>query len=59
MNAPPKEKRAVGSALKTAQLTSAYRLLNVLQAPFAWAFWFIEQRKAKLQDWVANQRSIR
>jgi hypothetical protein len=46
MKSPPKEKRGVGTALKTAELLIAYRLLAILQAPFGFVFWRIEQRKA-------------
>ena len=50
---PLKEKRAVGSALKTAELRTAYRGLGFLQAPVAFLFWLIEQRKAWLRDLLA------
>jgi hypothetical protein len=56
MNSPPKEKRGVQAALKTAELIRAYRLLTFLQAPFAFTFWLIEQRKARLQDRMENER---
>ena len=55
--APPKQKRAPAkSALRIAELMRAYRLLAFLQAPFAFAFWHIEQRKARLQDRIENER---
>jgi hypothetical protein len=54
---PPKEKRGLGAALKTAELITAYRLLGLLQAPFSVVFWLIEQRKGQLQDQLENERS--
>jgi len=55
---PRKKKRAPAkSALQITKLKRAYRVLAVLQAPFAFWFWFIEQRKAQIQDQVANERS--
>ena len=55
--APPKEKRGVQTALKTAELSVAYRLLSILQAPFDFMFWLIEQHKARLMDRIENERS--
>ena len=57
--APPKEKRGVETALKPSELTVAYRILSLLQAPFGFVFWLIEQRKARLQDRVENQGDTR
>jgi hypothetical protein len=58
MSLPPrKEKRGVRTALKTAELIRAYHLLHLLQAPFGFVFWLIEQRKATLQDRIDNERS--
>jgi hypothetical protein len=31
-------------------------VLSVLQAPFGFVFWLIEQHKAKLQDCIENER---
>jgi len=36
------------------RLPVGYRLLALLQAPFGKIFWLIEQRKARIQDQVAN-----
>ena len=58
MSGPPgKKKRGMGTALKTAELETAYRLLAFLQAPFGFLFWLIEQRKARLQDRIADERT--
>jgi hypothetical protein len=56
MKWPPKNERAVGSALKTAELLGAYHLLHLLQVPFGFVFWRIEQLKSRLQDQTANER---
>jgi hypothetical protein len=56
--APPKQKRRLcGTALRKQRLLGAYRLLCILQAPFGFAFWSIEQRIATLQDRFDNERS--
>jgi len=48
--APPKQKRAPAkSALRSAELATAYRLLAFLQGPFGFVFWKIEQLKGQLQ----------
>jgi hypothetical protein len=36
---------------------AAYYALDLLQVPFGFAFWLIEQRKARLQDRIANEQS--
>ena len=55
---PLKAKRALcGSALQITKLRRAYRVLDFVQAPFGFVFWFIEQRKARLQDRIANLAS--
>jgi hypothetical protein len=36
------------------QLRISYRFLQLLQAPFAFAFWRIEQAKAWIYDRAAN-----
>lgn len=57
---PPKQKRRLcGTALRNANLAGAYRLLTLLQGPFAYVFWLIEQRKAWLEDRLDNERSGR
>jgi hypothetical protein len=47
--APPKEKRRLSwTTLKSAELTKTYRLLAFVQVPFSFAFWKIEQCKARI-----------
>ena len=53
--APPKAKRRLcGTALRKLQLLGAYHALDLVQAPFRFVFWRIEQRKARLQDPLDN-----
>ena len=59
MKSLPKEKRGVLTALNIAKLLTEYRLLACLQAPVGFAFWKIEQRKARLQDVIENEGSAR
>ena len=35
-------------------LIAEYHALHLLQAPFRFVFWRIEQRKARLQDQLSN-----
>jgi len=39
---------------KTALLRARYSILKMLQRPFLGAFWFLEQRIARLQDQLAR-----
>ena len=56
MKPPLKAKRGLcRTALQVAQLQSEYHALRLLQAPFAYVFWLIEQRRAWLQDRLANE----
>lgn len=48
MTLSPKKKRGPETALKPSQLTIAYRILSVLQMPFGFWFWKIEQLKARI-----------
>ncbi len=49
MRGPPKQKRAAAKgALRKLQLLRAYHALDLLQAPFGFVFWLIEQRKAHI-----------
>jgi hypothetical protein len=54
---PKKEGRLCSTAPRKLRLLGAYRLLSLFQAPFGFAFWFIEQRIAMLQDRFDNERS--
>jgi len=33
----------------------AYRALDFLQGPSRREFWFLEQLKARIQDWLSNR----
>jgi hypothetical protein len=57
LSPPRKEKRGLETALKTAELQTAYHVLSLLQTPFGFVFWYIEQRKAQLQDRISNEGS--
>jgi hypothetical protein len=58
MSSSPKAKRRLcGTALGNAELMGAYRVLALLQAPFGFVFWLLEQTKAKLQDRIDNEGS--
>jgi hypothetical protein len=57
MTAGKQKRRRCWTALRNTQLSIAYRALDVLQAPFGFVFWLFEQRKAKLQDCIENERS--
>jgi hypothetical protein len=52
-------KKAPGAGEQTGrELISAraYHVLLLLQTPVGLVFWYIEQRKARLQDRIANKR---
>jgi hypothetical protein len=50
MNSPPKNERGLcRTALQRLQVRQAYRLLSVLQAPFGFVFWKIEQLKGQIE----------
>jgi hypothetical protein len=54
---PPKKKRGPAkTALQITKLRRAYRVLNFVQAPFGFVFWWIERAKARLQDCIENER---
>jgi hypothetical protein len=53
---PPKKKPLLGGkGLRKLTTPAQYQALAVLQAPFAFMFWLIEQRKARLQDRIDNE----
>jgi hypothetical protein len=47
-NAPP----------NTKLLRARYSILKMLQRPFLGAFWFLEQRIARVQDQLASQGAV-
>jgi len=57
MTAGKQKRRLCGTALRNTQLSIAYRALDDLQAPLGFVFWVFDQRKAKLQDCIDNERS--
>ena len=58
MNSSP-QRRAPGAGKQTGRkcASAAYRALTLVQAPFGVVFWFIEQRKAQIQDRLDNLES--
>jgi hypothetical protein len=49
MNSPPNEKPLLGGkGLRELTMELAYHALNLVQAPFGFLFWLIEQRKAHI-----------
>lgn len=61
MNDTPPKKKPGELASKTGRklLTKSakYHALDLLQAPFRFVFWHIEQAKARIQDRIENERS--
>lgn len=55
MKSPPKRKRGCNTALKTAKLRAAYHTTCLIAKALAALFWFCEQRRARLQDRLANE----
>jgi hypothetical protein len=55
-----KEKPRLGGAgLRKLTTQAAYNALRLLQVPFCWGGWVLEQRASKLQDQLANEGSDR
>jgi hypothetical protein len=55
---PPKAKRAPAkSALRKLRLLGEYRLFTLLQAPFGFMFWLLEQRRWRLADEIERRRT--
>ena len=52
-----KERGLAEVALQRTKLPTSYQALRLVQRPFGWVFWFIEQRKAQIQDRFENERS--
>jgi len=56
----PKKKRGpCRTAPQIIKLPLSYRLLELVQAPFGFVFWLVEQRKSRLHDRIANEWSGR
>lgn len=55
--APNAKRRLCRTAFGNAELVGAYRVLALLQAPFGFVFWLLEEAKAKLQDRIDNEGS--
>jgi hypothetical protein len=36
-------------------LNAVYRTLRLMQVPFCWGCWVLEQRASRLQDWLSNE----
>jgi hypothetical protein len=54
---PRKEKPGAGKQtgrIFTERLRISYRVLHLLQAPFGFVFWRVEQVKARIQDLIDN-----
>jgi hypothetical protein len=55
---PLKAKRALcGSALQNLELRTAYQLMALLAKMFEKPFWFFEQQRGRLMDYIDNERS--
>jgi len=54
---PAKEKARSLSYRARERLPLGYHLLALVQAPFGYVFWFFEQRKARFEDHIDNERS--
>jgi hypothetical protein len=60
MKSPLKERPGELASKTGHRLTQTeYNALHLLQAPFGFVFWLIEQQKARLQDRIENERSAR
>jgi hypothetical protein len=58
MRRPPKAKRRLWrTALRKLQLLAAYHAAAFLARILAAPFWFFEQRRGQLGDWLDNERS--
>jgi hypothetical protein len=58
MKLPPRKAPGAGKQTGRKLIVSIkYHALRLLQAPFTYVFWAIEQRKALLQDRIENERS--
>jgi len=48
-----------GAGLRELITRARYQALALLQAPFGFVFWKVENRKARLQDQLANEGNHR
>ena len=58
MKSPPEKEKPGELASKTGRISNelgiTYRFLDLLQAPFGFAFWWIERTKAQIFDQAVN-----
>jgi hypothetical protein len=52
-----KEKARSFCCRASERLPVGYQILALVQAPFGYVFWFLEHRKARIQDRIENERS--
>jgi hypothetical protein len=58
MKSPPKGKRPALASKPGVRLAATYyATLALLANVFGSVFWFLEQRRGKLADWIENERS--
>jgi hypothetical protein len=55
MNSPPKEKRGVQAALKTAELLELYHVAAVYAKQLERPYWFWESLRGRLADLLQNE----
>jgi hypothetical protein len=55
MNSPPKEKRGVQAALKTAELLELYHVAAVYAKQLEQPYWFWESLRGRLADLLQNE----
>jgi len=58
---PPGKEKPLrgGKGLRKLTTRARYHALHFLQAPFGFVLWLIEQRKARLQDRIADERTAK
>jgi hypothetical protein len=49
-----KEKARSFCCRASERLPVGYQILALVQAPFGYVFWFLEQRKARIRDRIEN-----
>jgi hypothetical protein len=55
MNSPPKEKRGVQAALKTAELLELYHVAAAYAKQLERPYWFWESLRGRLADLLQNE----